>query len=137
MAILQASDNKEHTFDRPPLDRRHASKSKQGSKRSNFETIHSLLDLVDFNAARNPNHGFCLQELKHEFGLHEITFKGLADAVGICTAWLTREIAGLASEQKNGEIADQKPAAVALLMGSDIALFIYILALMRLGIPVH
>ena len=137
MAILRANDIKEHTFDRPPLDLRDSLKNKQGSKRSNFETVHSLLDLVDFNAARNPDHVFCLQELKHEFGLHKITFKGLADAVGICAAWLSREIVGLASEQQNGETSDQKPAAVALLMGSDIVLFIYILALMRLGIPVH
>lgn len=137
MAVLKASDNKEHTFDRPPLNLKGTSENQHGSKRSNFETIHSLLDLVDFNATRNPNHVFCLQELKHEFGLHKLTFKGLADTVERCTTWLSREIEGLASQQRNGEISDRKPAAVALLMGSDIALFIYILALMRLGIPVH
>ena len=135
MAILQTSNSKEHGFDRPRLDRKGTSDNQHGNKRNDFATIHSLLDLVDFNAARNPNHVFCLQELKHEFHLHEITFKGLANAVEICTAWLSREIVGLTSNQQNGE--RETPAAVALLMGSDITLFIYVLALMRLGIPVY
>ena len=134
MAILQTSNSKEHAFDRPPLDRKGTSDIQHGNKRNNFATIHSLLDLVDFNAARNPNHVFCLQELKHEFRLHKITFKGLADAVETCTAWLSHEV-GLTSSQQNGE--RETPAVVALLMGSDVTLFIYVLALMRLGIPVH
>lgn len=135
MAIWQASDNKEHGFDRPPLDRKATSENQNSNKRSNFATIHSLLDLVDFNAARNPDHVFCLQEVKHDFDLHKLTFKGLADAVEICTAWLGHAIVGLASSKRNGE--REKPTAVALLMGSDITLFIYILSLMRIGIPVH
>ena len=135
MAILKTSNHKERTFDRPPLDLKGSSNNQHGHKRNNFTTIHSLLDLVDFNAARNPNHVFCLQELKHELRLHELTFQGLADAIGICTAWLSHEIAGLDFSQQNGE--KENPAAVALLMGSDITLFIYVLALMKLGIPVH
>ena len=135
MAIWQSSDNKEHGFDRPPLDRKATSENQNCNKRNSFATIHSLLDLVDFNAARNPDHVFCLQEVKHGFDLHKLTFKGLADAVEICTTWLGHAIVGLASSNRNGE--REKPTAVALLMGSDITLFIYILALMRIGIPVH
>ena len=135
MAIAQASGNKEHAFDRPPLDPKGSSANQHGNKRKNSGTIHSLLDLLDFNAARNPNHVFCLQELKNESRLHKLTFNGLADAVGICTAWLSHEITDLASSQQSGE--KENIAAVALLMGSDITLFIYVLALMRLGIPVH
>ncbi|KAL8786790.1 MAG: hypothetical protein Q9195_008048 [Heterodermia aff. obscurata] len=132
MAILQASHNKEHGFDRPPLDLKGTSGNQHCNKRNNLATIHSLLDLVDFNAARNPDHVFCLQEVKQELELHKLTFKGLADAVEICTTWLGRELVGLASSERNGKA--EKLAAVALLMGSDITLFIYILALMRLGL---
>ncbi|KAL8827908.1 MAG: hypothetical protein Q9191_002897, partial [Dirinaria sp. TL-2023a] len=129
MGSLPIEDSKVYTFIRPPLDAEESIDSRKGAKTNN-STIHTLLDLVDFNAVNNPDHVFCLQELKNKNDLHGLTCKDLADAVGKCTFRLMDEIVD------QGRNANQKPDAVALLMASDVTLFIYLLALMRLDIPV-
>lgn len=131
MGSLPIEDSKVYTFIRPPLDEEENIDSRKGAKTNNGSTIHTLLDLVEFNAANNPDHVFCLQEVKNKNDLHGLTCKDLADAVGKCTFRLMDEIVD------PGRNANQKPDAVALLMASDVTLFIYLLALMRLGIPVY
>lgn len=105
-------------------------------RRSSANDIRTLLDLLDFNALNNPDHLFCLQESKDAPTLRRITFRQLARAVELCSAWLCRTQCTHPADQLPGWQVD-KPAAVALFMGSDIGIFIYLLALMRLGTPVR
>lgn len=100
------------------------------------DDIRTLLDLLHFNAINNPDHLFCLQEVKDAPTLRKITFRELARAVELCSAWLCRAQCTRPADQLPGWQAN-KPAAVALMMGSDIGIFIYLLALMRLGTPVR
>lgn len=107
----------------------------RGCRRST-DDIRTLLDLLDFDAINNPELLFCLQEVKDAPTLRKITFRELARAVELCSAWLCRAQCTRPADQLHGWQAE-KPAAVALLMGSDIGIFIYLLAMMRLGTPVR
>lgn len=130
MAVLPAADGVKHTFKRPPLERQN------GISPSNAYKIRSLLDLVDYNAFHNPDFIFCLQDSKDSLKPQQITYRQLAEAVGRCTGWLASQNIKLCSDQ-SGRSSEANHAPVALLMSSDITLFIYVLALMRLGVPVH
>lgn len=124
-------------FRRPPLYSSEPNGQQNGISVGNSNKICSLLHLVDFNAFHNPELVFCLQESKDGEKLRRITYKELAQAVGRCTGWLNHQNIEVAPRQQKGEAPRVKPAPVALLMSSDITLFIYMLALMRLGVPVH
>ena len=106
-----------------------------------FNNIHSskirtILDLVDLNATHNAEHTFCLQQLKNEPDLVPITFQRLLNLIDSVAVWLCEN--GIVEPQGNvyGEGNMEKPAPVALLMGSDISILTHMLALMKLGIPV-
>lgn len=96
------------------------------------EGVNGLPELIEFNAVHNPDSTFCLQTRAKEGSTPcQITFAQLQAAVERCCAWL------LASGSTNGRGEGEKyPAPVGILLGSDITIFIYIAALLRLGTPV-
>lgn len=130
MAVLPAAKGIKHTFKRPPLDLPH-----DGTSPNDAYKTRSLLDLVDYNASHNSDFTCCLQDSKDGLNPQQITYRKLAEAVGRCTGWLAHQNSGLCSDQ-SGRLSEAKHAPIALLMSSDITLFIYLLALMRLGVPV-
>ncbi|KAL0059558.1 hypothetical protein AAF712_013703 [Marasmius tenuissimus] len=94
--------------------------------------VNDLPELIAFNATHNPDLIFGRQ-LRGGDGLdhHDITFGQLQRAVEGCSAWLT------GSEATRGrEIGQAYPAPVGIFLGSDITLFIYMAALLRIGTPV-
>ena len=90
-------------------------------------------ELIIFNAVHNPDGLFFLQTRIGEGSIPcQITFAQLQVAVERCCAWL------LASGSTNGRNEGEKyPAPVGILLGSDITIFIYMAALVRLGTPVR
>lgn len=104
-----------------------------------LDGVNSLQELIEFNARHNPDHIFCTQLIKNNsgegkgvFGLpYRITFAQLLDAVERAAAWLV--LNGFTSGRtQRGE--DIPP--VAIYLSSDIGIFIYIAALIRIGTPV-
>ncbi|KAF2836625.1 acetyl-CoA synthetase-like protein [Patellaria atrata CBS 101060] len=106
------------------------------------ETVRSIIDLIQFNATKNPHHCFCLQaEEKTEDGslyakesswnVRQITFKDLYLSLKACVSWLKASGIGnsKASSSKN-----QSPVAVYI--ESDVSLFIYVVALTALNCSV-
>ena len=95
------------------------------------EGVNGLAELIEFNAAHNPDSIFCLQIRAKGAAPCRITFAKLHAAVERCCAWL------LASGSTNSRDGGAKsPAPVGILLGSDITIFIYTVALLRLGTPV-
>ena len=136
MSFLAEADQK-RVFVRPVLSLSESLRGRSNNVQSSGAGIRSILDLVHFDAIHNSEHTFCLQEMKTNHELRRITYRELAAAVDACTTWLKHQGLDLFSGLRDGEAGGRKPAPVALLMGSDITLFIYLLALMTLGVPVH
>jgi acyl-CoA synthetase (AMP-forming)/AMP-acid ligase II len=91
------------------------------------EGVHSLPDLIQFNADHNPDHLFAIQEVKlgQERHLERVTFLSLHHAVLACREWLA------ANFPVRG---NKKP--IGLLMESGLGLFIYLASLLSLESPV-
>ena len=136
MGSLPETDSHVRAFVRPCLSLTGSSESINGNGKHGSSKIRTILDLVNFNAMHNPDHTFCLQELKEFHALRHITFRELAQAVRSCSAWLCQQKIVSPPGGVFGEGAVQQATPVALLMASDIGIFIYLLALMRLGVPV-
>lgn len=136
IALSPAANDTKHTFHRPPIDGVDSTGNQSGNLPQWTRKIRSLLDLVDFNAFHNPDLLFGLQESKTSAELRSITYKELAEAVGRCIGWLVDQNLNHISSKSHGQESQAKPPPVALLMNSDVIIFIYVLALMRLGIPV-
>ena len=136
IALSPAANGTKHTFHRPPINGVESPRDQDGSIPRWTWKIRSLLDLVDFNAFHNPDLLFGLQESKTSGDLRHITYKELAQAVGRCIGWLNDQNLNHISNKLNRPEFQAKPPPVALLMNSDVNIFIYVLALMRLGIPV-
>jgi acyl-CoA synthetase (AMP-forming)/AMP-acid ligase II len=95
------------------------------------EGVNGLVGLIEFNAVHNPDSIFCLQIRAKGVSPCRITFANLQSAVERCCAWL------LASGCTNSRDRGGKcPSPVGVLLGSDITIFIYTAALLRLGTPV-
>lgn len=95
------------------------------------EGVNGLPELIEFNAVHNPDGVFCLQTRAKDSPPCQITFAQLQAAVERASAWL------LASGSTNGrKEGENYPAPVGILLGSDITIYIYIAALLRLGTPV-
>lgn len=105
-------------------------------------TIRSLPDLIEFNAIHNSSHLFCVQaeedsheshptDCASEWRLRSITFGALKGAVDACCVWLSKNI-----PQDSERTLSQKMAPVALYLESDVGLFIYVAALLKMNIPV-
>ncbi|VDB88513.1 unnamed protein product [Peniophora sp. CBMAI 1063] len=96
------------------------------------EGINSLPELVAFNAKQNPDHVFGLQLRSGETSLaRQITFAELSSAVERAAGWLVKSCV-----TTGRSLRSDKVAPVAILLGSDIGIFIYMCALLRIGTPV-
>jgi hypothetical protein len=94
--------------------------------------IHSLPELVDFNAVNNESHPFCVQA-KATGPFDTITHGEFKVAVLKCAEWIREN---LPLQPTTGDKALTKMAPVALFMESDIGLAIHEFALMSIGVPV-
>ena len=97
------------------------------------DTIRSLPDLIQFNAENNPHHVFCVQEERREgrtVDLVEITFLKLRDLVARCIEHIASHDIGVDTPKENFLLP------IALYLESDVTLFVYLSALLWMGIPV-
>jgi hypothetical protein len=94
--------------------------------------LHSLPELVDFNAVHNADHPFCIQA-KSTPPFTTLSHAQFKAAVDRCAQWITENIQLTPLTKEN---ALTKMAPVALFMESDIGLVIHQFALMTLGVPV-
>ena len=108
---------------------------------STRDSIRNLPDLILYNAIHNPEGVFSAQARKKseqgkEFEIVDVSFLKLALSVERCCAWILGNINGAheARIENNGFV--QKCNPVALLLESDLTLFVYLAALLTLNIPV-
>ena len=109
----------------------------QSSEASEVTTV---LELIDFNATYNPGHRFCIQALRTAsggpFDFLSLTHAQLKLSIQQCSDWCLANVSAL----KLPQIADDgtvcKGPPVALLMSSEVSLFIHVLSLISLGVPV-
>lgn len=94
--------------------------------------LHSLPELIDFNAVHNPSHTFCVQA-KSTGCFDTISHAEFKVAVSRCAAWLRKN---LPIRKTSGGASVTEHAPVALFMESDVGLVIYEFALMSIGVPV-
>lgn len=93
--------------------------------------VSSLPELIEFAAEHNPDHIFGVQIRAGEDSTPcDITFSDLQSAVEHASAWLISAGATTGRTQR-----DQVISPVGILLGSDISIFIYLAALLRLGTP--
>ncbi|KAF5377825.1 hypothetical protein D9615_006785 [Tricholomella constricta] len=94
--------------------------------------VKSLPELVEFDASHNPDHIFGVQSRTgNDASPYEITFSQLQSAVEYASAWLVTSGCTPGRTRR-----DEKVAPVGILLGSDIGIFIYMVALLRIGTPV-
>ncbi|CAZ81322.1 unnamed protein product [Tuber melanosporum] len=100
------------------------------------DNIRTYPELLAFNAKYNPSHIFCLQGVKdHNAPPVPITFAQAQLSVERCMGWLSKSVEGIHSPREvDGKVG--KAAAVGILMGSDVGVIIYMMALLSLGVPV-
>lgn len=94
--------------------------------------VHSLPELIDFNAVHNPDHLFCVQARSNEPPIN-VTNAQFKLAVDQCAQWIATNVKLPTAATKNG-LAERPP--VALLMESDFGLIVHQFALVSMGIPV-
>ena len=104
--------------------------------KSDKSAIRCLPDLVEYNAAENPNHLFCVQALRRQGSFREdlfrsITFIEFEKSVRRCSYWIQSKTGGHLCDRSL-----QKSPPIALFLESDIGLFIHIVALLSLNVPV-
>ncbi|KAF9023696.1 hypothetical protein BDZ89DRAFT_152077 [Hymenopellis radicata] len=93
--------------------------------------VNSLPELIEFDAEHNPDHIFGLQSRVGDAPPFEITIAKLQTAVENASGWLVQSGATPGRTSR-----DTKVPPVAILLGSDIGIFMYMAALNRLGTPV-
>ncbi|PTB42567.1 hypothetical protein M441DRAFT_137694 [Trichoderma asperellum CBS 433.97] len=93
--------------------------------------VHSLPELIDFNAVHNPDHLFCVQARSNEPPIN-VTNAQFKLAVDQCAQWIATNVKLPTAATKNG-LAERPP--VALLMESDFGLIVHQFALVSMGIP--
>ncbi|KAI9152366.1 Non-canonical non-ribosomal peptide synthetase ascB [Paramyrothecium foliicola] len=93
--------------------------------------IHSLPELIDFNAQNNGDHPFCIQA-KPTGELDTITHADFRIAVANCARWL-KENLPLGPARSDNALTRKAP--VALFMESDFGLVVHEFALLSLQIP--
>ncbi|KAJ0165996.1 L-2-aminoadipate reductase, partial [Colletotrichum tanaceti] len=92
--------------------------------------------LIDFNAAHNPSHPFCVQA-KAAGPFDTVTHAEFKVAVSRCAAWLKENLPlTSAGDNKSDSAASNKTMApVALFMESGVGLVMHEFALMSIGVP--
>ncbi|KAF8625926.1 hypothetical protein AX17_006652 [Amanita inopinata Kibby_2008] len=107
--------------------------------------VNTLPELIEFAAKHNPNHIFGLQARSSadvgpgsgassqsgDLSLCEITFAQLQHAVERASVWLVSSGATPGRTRRTDKVAP-----VAIFLGSDITIFMYMAALLRIGTPV-
>lgn len=94
--------------------------------------VKSLPELIEFDASHNPDHIFGLQDRAgDDVSPFEITFFQLQFAVEYASSWLVSSGCTTGRAHRH-----QSVAPVGILLGSDIGIFIYMAALLRIGTPV-
>ena len=94
--------------------------------------LKSLPDLVEFNAVNNPDHLFGVQNANaQDASPCEITFSQLQTAVEYASFWLVQTGCTNGRTQRQDAVLP-----VGIMLGSDISIFIYMAALLRIGTPV-
>ncbi|KAF8887098.1 hypothetical protein BD779DRAFT_1611593 [Infundibulicybe gibba] len=94
--------------------------------------VNTLPELIEFAAQHNPDHIFGLQTRPGEDAAAcEITFAQLQLAVERASAWLVSTGSTMGRVRR-----EQATPPVAILLGSDISIFVYMAALLRIGTPV-
>ncbi|KAK5991526.1 Non-canonical non-ribosomal peptide synthetase ascB [Cladobotryum mycophilum] len=91
--------------------------------------IHSLPELVDFNAVNNPDHLFCIQA-RSTAPFDHFTHAQFKIAVANCARWIQENVP---LQPTTSPDALTKMAPVALFMESDFGLMIHEFALMSIG----
>ena len=91
----------------------------------------TILDLIHFNCQHNPDHIFASQEVSHQEDLIHITFRDLRDATVACARLLAKSLNPTRPDNRDEDA--RRP--VALLLESDVVLFIHLAALLYLEIP--
>ncbi|KAK2463766.1 hypothetical protein APHAL10511_004204 [Amanita phalloides] len=125
------------TFIRPLINLGYGNDSPDG--------INTLSELIEFAATHNPNHIFGLQARANsssctsgktfgsggDLSFCEITFVQLRRVVERASAW------ALSSGAAVGRMCrTEKVSPVAIFLSSDVTVFIYMAALLRIGVPV-
>jgi acyl-CoA synthetase (AMP-forming)/AMP-acid ligase II len=95
--------------------------------------IHSLPELVDFNAVQNPNHLLCIQARSNAPWV-KITNAQFKVAIDQCATWIAENVK-LPKARTKHDLTGRLP--VALLMESDFGLLVHQFALVSMGIPVR
>lgn len=94
--------------------------------------VESLPELIEFASQKNPDHIFGVQHRASENASpYDMTFSQLQSAVEEASAWLVHS--GLTPGRTRRE---DKIPPVGIFLGSDITIFIYMAALLRIGTPV-
>ncbi|EGR49698.1 uncharacterized protein TRIREDRAFT_59690 [Trichoderma reesei QM6a] len=93
--------------------------------------IHSLPELVDFNAVQNPNHLLCIQARSNAPWV-KITNAQFKVAIDQCATWIAENVK-LPKARTKHDLTGRLP--VALLMESDFGLLVHQFALVSMGIP--
>ncbi|KAG6884831.1 putative NRPS-like protein biosynthetic cluster [Termitomyces sp. T159_Od127] len=93
--------------------------------------VNSVPELVEFAALHNPDHVFGVQTRTGDDFSCEITFSQLQTAVEYASWWLISSGCTTSRTRR-----DKTPAPVGILLGSDIGIFVYMTALLRIGTPV-
>ncbi|EDR03548.1 uncharacterized protein LACBIDRAFT_253196 [Laccaria bicolor S238N-H82] len=92
--------------------------------------ISSLPQLITFAAEHNPHHTFALQLCTSDSSRCELSFVQLRGMVERASAWLVSS--GTTTGRRR---RDEKVGCVAILLASDVGLFVYLSALLRIGVP--
>ncbi|KAK7053490.1 hypothetical protein VNI00_004116 [Paramarasmius palmivorus] len=102
-----------------------------GYEQDRADGVNGLPELIAFNAKYNPDLVFGRQMRTADGSYREITFAELHQAVERCSAWL---ISSGATKIREPGCTFPKP--VGILLGSDVTIFIFMAALLRIGTPV-
>ena len=109
--------------------------------REDNQNVHSIPELIDFNAKFNAEYTFCIQAektLSEDFpSFLFITHAQLKYAICSCAEWLKTSVQELVlPELTEDGIGTRKGPPIALLLDSDINLLVHVYTLMSLGVPV-
>lgn len=103
--------------------------------------INNLPELILFNAINNSHKAFCAQSRsqpgsRKKFDFIEITYRDLGLSIENCCARILDTIRAVHEAVVGKDGAVKKSEPIALLLESDLTLFIYLAALLTLNIPV-
>ena len=107
----------------------------------NKQDVHSIPELIDFNAKFNAKHTFCIQAekalLEDSPSFTLISYAKLKHTIWRCAEWLKSCVQELVLPELTEDGAgSRKGPPIGLLLDSDINLLVHMYTLMSLGVPV-